>query len=105
MEEISLDTLSMNPSSDFGGGVEFLMNDKKKDVSKVSIEEELKEFEMNIPSPRMKQVRMENTSEPIQIGKDTASIDTFQQSSEGFRHINDIHVEQEMKPYRRKAHP
>ena len=103
MEEISLDTLNMNPSSDFGGGVEFLMNDKKKDVSKVSIEEELKEFEMNIPSPRMKQVRMENTSEPIQIGKDTASIDTFQQSSEGFRHINDIHVEQEMKHIESKS--
>ncbi len=101
MEEISLDTLNLNPSSDFGGGIEFLLNDKKKESgsrdSKVSIEEELKEFEMNVPSPRMKQVKMESTSEPIQLGRDTASMDTFQQSSEGFRHINDISVEQEMR--------
>jgi len=102
MEEISLDTLNLNPSSDFGGGIEFLLNDKKRETnssrdSKVSIEEELKEFEMNVPSPRMKQVKLESTSEPIQLGRDTASMDTFQQSSEGFRHINDISVEQEMK--------
>jgi hypothetical protein len=101
MEEISLDTLNLNPSSDFGGGVEYLLNDKRKDLPKVSIEEELKEFEMNVPSPspRFKPIKlnMENSSEPIQLGKDTASMDTFQQSSEGFRHINDISIEQEMK--------
>ena len=103
MEEISLDSLNMNPSSDFGGGIEYLMNDKKKELPKVSIEEELKEFEMNIPSPspHMKPIKlsmsMDNTTEPIHIGKDTASMDTFQQSSEGFRHINDIPIEHEMK--------
>lgn len=102
MEEISLDSLNMNPSSDFGGGVEYLLNDKKKDLPKVSIEEELKEFEMNIPSPHsphMKPIKlnMDNTTENIKIGKDTASMDTFQQSSDGFRHISDIHIEQEMK--------
>ena len=102
MEEISLDSLNMNPSSDFGGGIEYLMNDKKKELPKVSIEEELKEFEMNIPSapsPHMKPIKlnMENTTEPIKLGKDTASMDTFQQSSDGFRHINDIPIEQEMK--------
>jgi hypothetical protein len=101
MEEISLDSLNMNPSSDFGGGVEYLMNDKKKELPKVSIEEELKEFEMNIPppSPHMKPIKlsMENTTEPIKLGKDTASMDTFQQSSDGFRHINDIQIEHEMK--------
>jgi hypothetical protein len=105
MEEISLDTLNLNPSSDFGGGIEFLLNDKKKESkeSKTSVEDELKEFEMNIPSPRMKQVRMENTTEPIQLGRDTASMDTFQQSSEGFRHINDIPVEQEIKNIESKS--
>lgn len=101
MEEISLDTLNLNPSSDFGGGIEYLLNDKRKDLPKVSIEEELKEFEMNVPepSPRFKPIKlsMENTTEPIKLGKDTASMDTFQQSSEGFRHINDISIEQEMK--------
>ena len=107
MEEISLDTLNLNPSSDFGGGIEFLLNDKKRESSskesKVSIEEELKEFEMNVPSPRMKQVKMENTAEPIHLGRDTASMDTFQQSSEGFRHINDISVEHEMKHIESKS--
>jgi len=100
MEEISLDSLNMNPSSDFGGGIEYLMNDKKKELPKVSIEDELKEFEMNIPpSPHMKPIKlnMENTTETIKIGKETASMDTFQQSSDGFRHINDIPLEQEMK--------
>jgi len=102
MEEISLDTLNLNPSSDFGGGVEYLLNDKsdkKREGPQVSIEEELKEFEMNVPSPRFKPIKlnMENTTEPIKIGRDTASMDTFQQSSDGFRHINDIPIEQEMK--------
>ncbi len=97
MEEISLDNL--NPSSDFGGGVEYLLNDKKKELPTVSIEEELKEFEMNIPpapSPRFKPIKLD-TPDPIKLGKDTASMDTFQQSAEGFRHINDISIEQEMK--------
>ena len=100
MEEISLDTLNLNPSSDFGGGVEYLMNDKRKDLPNVSIEEELKEFEVNAPaSPHLKPIKlsMENTTEPIKLGKDTVSMDTFKQSAEGFRHINDISIEQEMK--------
>ncbi len=107
MEEISLDTLNLNPSSDFGGGVEFLLNDKRKEVPKVSIDEELREFEVNVSgntpstpsSPHFKPIKlnMENTTEPIKLGKETASMDTFQQSSEGFRHINDISIEQEMK--------
>jgi hypothetical protein len=42
-------------------------------------------------------LNMDNTTENIKIGKDTASMDTFQQSSDGFRHISDIHIEQEMK--------
>jgi len=106
MEEISLDTLNLNPSSDFGGGVEFLMNDNKKVLPKVSIDEELKEFEMNVPpSPHFKPIKlsMENTSDPIKLGRDTASMDTFQQSSEGFRHINDIPIEQEMKSIETKS--
>ena len=106
MEEISLDTLNLNPSSDFGGGVEFLMNDNKKVLPKVSIDEELKEFEMNVPaSPHFKPIKlsMENTNEPIKLGRDTASMDTFQQSSEGFRHINDIPIEEEMKHIETKS--
>lgn len=113
MEEISLDTLNLNPSSDFGGGVEYLLNDKRKDLPKVSIDEELKEFEMNVPdpSPRFKPIKlnMENTSEPIKLGKDTASMahatDVFNRVSEGmgFRHIDDIPIEQEMKNIETKS--
>ena len=108
MEEISLDTLNLNPSSDFGGGVEFLMNDNKKVPTNVSIDEELREFEMNVPaSPHFKPIKlsmnMDNTTDPIKIGKDTASMDTFQQSSEGFRHINDISIEHEMKNIETKS--
>jgi hypothetical protein len=105
MEEITLDTLDLKASSDFGGGLEFLMNDKKKpDNLNFSIEDELKELEMMTPSePSIKEIKplrmnFENTQEPIKIGRDTISIDTMNQTSnDGFRHINDIHIENEIK--------
>ena len=99
MEEISLDTIDLKPTSDFGGGLEFLMNDKKKEnVDTFSIEEELKELD-NFPEERVKEIKpirlnFDNTNDTIKIGKDTASIDTFEQSSTGFRHMNDIPVEE-----------
>jgi hypothetical protein len=115
MEEITLDSFDLKPSSDFGGGLEFLMNDKKKDSGRTeatfSIEEELKEMEMmspdmDIPAKEIKPIRLnfDNTNESIRIGRDTASIDTFSQSaSNGFRHMNDIPVEEEIKNVETKS--
>jgi hypothetical protein len=113
MEEFTLDAIDLKPTSDFGGGLEFLMNDKKKesggrqDIS-ISIEDELKEMEMlgnDTPVKEIKPIRLnfENTSEPIHIGRDTASIDTFSQSNSGFRHMNDIPVEEEIKQVETKS--
>ncbi len=116
MEEITLDTFDLKPTSDFGGGLEFLMNDKKKDSGKqdmtFSIEDELKEMEMlgpELDSPPAKEIKpirlnFDNTNESIRIGRDTASIDTFSQSaSNGFRHMNDIPVEEEIKNIETKS--
>jgi Family of unknown function (DUF5767) len=115
MEEFNIDSIDLKPTSDFGGGLEFLMNDKKKDGNKqefsVSIEDELKEMEMlgsdlepNHPK-EIKPIRLkfDNTNESISIGKDTASIDTFSQSNSGFRHMNDIPVEEEIKNIETKS--
>lgn len=116
MEEITLDTFDLKPSSDFGGGLEFLMNDKKKDSGRsettFSIEEELKEMEMlspdmdEPPAKEIKPIRLnfDNTNESIRIGQYTASIDTSSQSANnGFRHMNDIPVEEELKHVETKS--
>ena len=99
MEEITLETYDLKPSSDFGGGVEFLMNDKqgqpKKDPT-ISLEEELKEFDFLGKDSGVKPIHM-TFNDPISIGKETASMDTFKQSNDGFRHINEINVENEIK--------
>lgn len=98
MEEITLETYEIKPTSDFGGGIEFLMNDKqsqsKKDPS-ISLEEELKEFDFL--GKDTKPIQMSFEREPISIGRETASMDTFKQSSDGYRHINEINVESEIK--------
>lgn len=107
MEEINLDSLDMTPSSDFGGGIELLMNDKmnhkgSSENAYVSLEDDLKELD-NLGSmnnvPEIKPIRMNiDSKEPILLGKDTISIDTFNQSKEnGFRHLNDINIENEIK--------
>ena len=94
MEEITLETYDLKPSSDFGGGIEFLMNDKqgqpKKDPS-ISLEEELKEFDFLGKDSESKTINM-SFGQPISIGRETASMDTFKQSSDGYRHINEINV-------------
>ncbi len=110
MEEINLDSLDMTPSSDFGGGIEFLMNDKmtkgdnkgSSDNLYISLEDELKEldnFGTSKSTPEIKPIRMNlETKEPVLLGKDTISVDTFTQSKEaGFRHLNDINIENEIK--------
>jgi hypothetical protein len=109
MEEINLDNLDMTPSSDFGGGIELLMNDKSgnkgsSDKSYISLEDDLKELDdlgsSNYNPPEIKPIRMNKDifNESIGLGKDTISVDTFNQSKEtGFRHLNDINIENEIK--------
>ena len=105
MEEINLDNLDMTPSSDFGGGIELLMNDKNNkgtaEKSYVSLEDELNELDNlgNNSTPEIKPIRMNlESKEPIFLGKDTISVDTFNQSKEnGFRHLNDINISNEIK--------
>jgi len=92
MEEITLDSIEMKPSSDFGGGIEFLLNDAKP-VAGVSFAEDMKEFE-NMG----KSIKFENTPEPIHIGRETVSMDTHRQTtSDGYRHIQEINIEGELK--------
>jgi len=92
MEEITLDTMELKPSSDFGGGIEFLLNDAKP-AAGVSFAEDMKEFE-----DMGKNLKFENTTEPIRIARDTVSMDTNRQTtSDGYRHIQEINVEGEMK--------
>jgi hypothetical protein len=108
MEEINLDSLDMTPSSNFGGGIELLMNDRiskpsnGNENSYVSLEDDLKELDnLGSNAPEIKPIRMNNnfdSNEPIFLGKDTISVDTFNQSKEtGFRHLNDINIEKEIK--------
>ncbi len=108
MEEINLDNLDMTPSSDFGGGIELLMNDKNNNKGSsdnlyINLEDDLKELDnlgsSNYSVPEVKPIRMNlDTKEPIFLGKDTISVDTFNQSREtGFRHLNDINIENEIK--------
>ena len=68
MEEITLETFDLKPSSDFGGGIEFLMNDKQGQIKKdpsLSLEEELKEFDFL--GKDSKPVSMSFEREPISI--------------------------------------
>jgi len=92
MEEITLDSMELKPSSDFGGGIEFLLNDAKPTAG-VSFAEDMKEFE-NMG----KSMKFENTNEPIHIARETVSMDTHRQTtSDGYRHIQEINVEGELK--------
>ena len=92
MEEINLDSLDLNPSVDFGGGIELLMNDKKakNQTNTISLEDELKEldsFDIDQPKEGFK------FKKEIPIAKDTANLETNNPSI--FKHIDDINVEKE----------
>ena len=91
MEEINLD--SMNPSVDFGGGIELLMNDKKAknhaQSESISLEDELKELDsFDIPEKGEFKFRKE-----IPIAKETMNLDTSHPSI--FIHMDDINIESE----------
>ena len=96
MEEINLDSLDLNPSVDFGGGIELLMNDKKSknqgsNQNTISLEDELNEldsFDVNIEKDTGFKFKKE-----IPIARETTNLDTNNPSI--FKHIDDINVEKE----------
>ena len=97
MEEINLD--SMNPSVDFGGGIELLMNDKKAKNSSqaqsesISLEDELKELEsFDIPDKGDFKSEFKFRKE-IPLAKETMNLDTGGPSI--FKHMDDINIESE----------
>ena len=92
MEEINLDSLDLNPSVDFGGGIELLMNDKKakNQTNSISLEDELKEmdsFDIDEKDTGFK------FKKEIPIARETTNLDTNNPSI--FKHIDDINVEKE----------
>lgn len=94
MEEITLDSMDLKPSSDFGGGIEFLLNDAKP-AAGVSFAEDMKEFE---DMGKSQSLKFENTTGPIHLARETVSMDTHRQTtSDGYRHIQEINVEGELK--------
>ena len=97
MEEINLDSLDSNPSVDFGGGIELLMNDKKskKDSTSnnISLEDELNELDIDIDEEPNKGNQFSFKKEPISMAKDTTNLDTSGPSI--FKHMDDINVEKE----------
>jgi len=110
MEEINLDSLDLNQSVDFGGGIELLMNDKKKDKkdtsgsASISLEDELKELDMNnsFDKPFEKSEKFDkfekfSFSKEIPMAKETSHLDTSSSSSTPnlFKHMDNINVEQE----------
>jgi hypothetical protein len=113
MEEISLDKLSMadTPSVNFGSGAELLMNDRKKATSSsehISLEDELKEldnfgktepykFEFKPVKLENRNINLDKKEAPILIGKETVSMDTQHQNQDGFKHIDNISLEETVK--------
>ena len=110
MEEINLDSHFNSPdtpSVNFGGGIELLMNDRKKSstpTEHISLEDELKEldsfstFKPVETKPMHFRVEKEDT---IPLGKNTISFDTPQQ--DGFKHIDNIPIEEEIKKVEHKT--
>ena len=103
MEEINLDSLDLNQSVDFGGGIELLMNDKKKDKkdTSISLEDELKELDMNTsfekPFEKFEKFDKFSFSKEIPMAKETSNLDTNTSTNTPnlFKHMDNINVEQE----------
>ena len=120
MEEINLDRLNMadTPSVNFGGGIELLMNDRKKMSSgsgdHISLEDELKElddlgknepfkFEAKPIKFEGRNINLDKKESPIFIGKETINMDTQHQTQDGFKHIDNIPLEEAMKNIEHKS--
>lgn len=98
MEEINLDSLDLNPSVDFGGGIELLMNDKKaknqNQNNSISLEDELKELDsFDIDEKDTGGGGGFKFKKEIPIARETTNLDTNNPSI--FKHIDDINVEKE----------
>jgi len=117
MEEINLDSHFNSPdtpSVNFGGGIELLMNDRKKSstpTDHISLEDELKELDnfafktsetkpMQFKETRFTVEKRDDT--PIMVGKNTMSFDT-QKEPDGFKHIDNIPIEEEIKKVEHKT--
>jgi hypothetical protein len=115
MEEINLDSHFNSPdtpSVNFGGGIELLMNDRKKSstpTDHISLEDELKELDsfsfktsetkpMQFKEPRF---TVEKRDDTPSVGKSTMSFDTPVQ--DGFKHIDNIPIEEEIKKVEHKT--
>jgi hypothetical protein len=112
MEEINLNKFDMSdvPSVNFGGGIELLMNDRKKNTGSnngdnVSLADELKELDnLGISEPpEFKPIRLEKKDTPISIGRETKNMDTMHQSTDGFKHIDNIPLEEAFKKVESKS--
>jgi hypothetical protein len=118
MEEINLDRLDMadTPSVNFGGGIELLMNDRKKMNSgdHISLEDELKEldnlgkndsfkFEAKPIKFEGRNINLDKKESPIFIGKETINMDTHHQETDGFKHIDNIPLEEAIKNMEHKS--
>ena len=116
MEEINLDKFDMSdtPSVNFGSGIELLMNDRKKPSGgeSVSLADELKELDnLGLHEPaEFKPIRLESRTfniekkeSPIVIGKETRNMDTQFQSVDGFKHIDNIPLEEAFKKVEHKS--
>jgi hypothetical protein len=107
MEEINLDSLNDLTPVDFGGGIELLMNDKKKDKNtSISLEDELKELDMNDFDTNEKSNEKSNMNtntntnnkfsfkKEIPMAQETSKLNT---GPSIFKHMDEINVEQETK--------
>ena len=117
MEEISLDKFDMSdtPSVNFGSGIELLMNDRKKPSGggeSISLADELKELDnlgLNEPAEfkpirlESRNINVEKKEPPIIIGKETRNMDTHFQSVDGFKHIDNIPLEEAFKKVEHKS--
>jgi hypothetical protein len=93
MEEINLDSLDSNPSVDFGGGIELLMNDKKaKNTNTISLEDELNEMD-SFDIEKEGGGGGFKFKKEIPIARETTNLDTSGPSI--FKHMDDINVENE----------
>lgn len=121
MKEISLDDdIGGLQSADFGGGIEFLMNDKVKNskgnASSNSIKElenDLNELEnidigINSDDTKNKDIKFEEKSSfinkpTIEIAKSTSSMEIPGETWDGFKNINTINIEEEEKFSKKKS--
>ena len=105
--------MSDTPSVNFGSGIELLMNERKKtstptgNLDSISLENELKELDdlgLSDSAPEIKPFKLEKRDHtPISIGKDTKNMDTFHQSNDGFKHIDNIPLEEAFKKVEKKS--